>query len=123
VRMSWVWSQSAGTISHDGSVVGHGYSGADLGKNNPGMEDAVGVGPIPTGLWDMTGIESNGPTGPFTIILVPEPGTDTCGRSAFRIHGDSINSPGTASHGCIILARPIREQIWNSGDHALEVVV
>lgn len=40
----------------------------------------------------------------------------------FRIHGDSIRAPGTASHGCIILPRAIRDRIWASGDRALQVV-
>jgi hypothetical protein len=44
------------------------------------------------------------------------------GRSGFLIHGDSIIRPGTASRGCIILAREIREQIAASGDADLEVV-
>ena len=61
-------------------------------------------------------------TGPFTILLEPAPGTDTLGRSAFRIHGDSVRAPGTASHGCIILPRAIRDHIWRSGDRDLEVV-
>ena len=104
----------------DGSV-SHGYSGAGLGKNNPAMADAVGVGPIPCGEWSIDGVENGGPTGPFTIILSPEPGTDTMGRSQFRIHGDSIQNPGTASHGCIILPRPEREAIWGSGDRTLSV--
>jgi len=45
-----------------------------------------------------------------------------CGRSAFLIHGDSIAAPGTASHGCIILARPDRERIAESGVKQLVVV-
>ena len=121
--MSWTWSEGAGTMtSADGSQVFSGYSGAALGKNNPLMAAAVGVGPIPCGDWSMDGIENNGPTGPFTIILDPEPGTDTLGRSEFRVHGDSISDPGNASHGCIVLQRAYREAIWNSDDHALTVV-
>lgn len=37
------------------------------------------------------------------------------------IHGDSIARPGTASEGCVILDRSMREQIWSGGDHTLEV--
>lgn len=118
----WIWDQSKGELLRDGVFFANGYSGAELGKNNPAMQAAVGVGPIPRGTWTMTGVESGGPTGPLTIVLEPCAGTDTCGRSAFRIHGDSISDPGNASHGCIILPRPIRERIWDSLDHALEVV-
>src|ERR1035438_5538324 len=35
--------------------------------------------------------------------LTPESGTNTFGREGFLIHGDSVQNPGTASHGCIIL--------------------
>lgn len=122
--MSWTWDESAGTMTGaDGVVVGHGYSGAGLGKNNPDMASAVGVGPIPCGTWTMTSVKDSPNTGPFTIVLEPAPGTDPLGRSAFRIHGDSISHPGTASHGCIILPRSVREAIWGSGDHELVVTV
>jgi hypothetical protein len=120
--MAWTWDQSKGELLHDGVFIANGYSGAELGKNNPAMQAARGVGPIPRGQWTMTGVENGGPTGPFTIVLSPCTATDTCGRSAFRIHGDSIAHPGTASHGCIILPRAIRERIWDSLDHVLEVV-
>lgn len=120
--MSWSWDENAGTMTGPDGVVAHGYSGAGLGKNNPDMADVVGVGPIPCGLWAMTGVEDSPNTGPFTIVLEPALGTDTLGRSAFRIHGDSIVHPGEASHGCIILPRAERERIWNSGDHELVVV-
>jgi hypothetical protein len=121
--MTWRWDQSAGVLTApDGAVAAHGYSGAELGKNNPAMQDAVGVGPIPRGAWAIDGVIDSLRTGPFTIVLDAEPGTDTCGRSAFRIHGDSIANPGRASHGCIILPRAIREAIWASGDRHLSVV-
>ena len=80
-------------------------------------EAALGVQEIRTALR-----ETGASTGPFTLVLAPAPGTETHGRSAFRIHGDSIRLPGTASHGCIILPRPVREAIWASGDRDLEVV-
>ena len=38
------------------------------------------------------------------------------------MHGDSIEHPGAASEGCIIVARPIREQVWESGDRKLQVI-
>lgn len=120
--MNYVWDQSAGTMSLAGKVISKGYAGRDRGKNNPTMQDAIGVGPIPRGLWRMTAVRNSPNTGPFTIVLEPEPGTDTRGRSAFRIHGDSIRNPGTASHGCIILPRAVRERVWREGPDTLEVV-
>jgi hypothetical protein len=44
------------------------------------------------------------------------------GRDGFLIHGDSVEHPGTASHGCIIMSRAIREAIAQSDDHELNVV-
>lgn len=118
----WTWDQSAGAMSRAGKTY-TGYSGAGRGKNNPLMRAAVGTGPIPRGRWRMTEVRScPDSTGPFTIVLEPMPGTDTCGRSAFRIHGDSIAHPGRASHGCIILQLAVRKAIWASMDRMLEVV-
>lgn len=118
----WTWDQSQGKLFHNGEFVSNGYSGYGLGKNNPELQESVGIGPIPRGDWLLTGVCNSKNTGPFTIALVAKNGTNTCGRSAFRIHGDSISNPGRASHGCIILPRAIRELIWKSGDHSLSVV-
>ncbi|MGN6270854.1 MAG: tlde1 domain-containing protein [Sphingomonas sp.] len=120
--MMWIWDQSAGELRRDGTVVSRGYAGCGRGKNNPAMQAAVGVGPIPRGHWLIAGVHDSATTGPYTIVLEPQPGTNTFGRSAFRIHGDSIAHPGEASHGCIILPRAIRERIMRSGDRELEVV-
>jgi hypothetical protein len=118
----WVWDQAKGALSRNNIVVAYGYSGLDAAKNNPLMQDAIGLGPIPRGNWKISDLYNSKTTGPYTLRLDPELGTDTCGRSAFRIHGDSILNPGSASHGCIILPRQTRQMIWNSGDHSLSVV-
>lgn len=120
--MGWKWDQSAGELTRDGVLISKGYSGAGRGKNNPAMQALVAVGPIPAGHWLITGRYNSANVGPAALILDPRPGTQTFGRSAFRIHGDSIRAPGTASHGCIILPRAIRDRIWASGDRSLEVV-
>ncbi|WP_375393076.1 tlde1 domain-containing protein [uncultured Sphingomonas sp.] len=119
----WTWKQAAGELWRAGGIVARGYSGLKLGKNNPAMEGAKGVGPIPEGRWRIVGGPyHSGNTGPYTLALQPEPGTNTFGRGDFRIHGDSIAHPGAASHGCIILARAVREQIWTSGEREFEIV-
>lgn len=118
----WTWDQSAGELYRDGTLVSTGYAGAGRGKNNPSLQAAVGVGPIPRGDWAIGGPFNSPTTGPFTLMLAPMEGTDTCGRSAFRIHGDSIKNPGNASHGCVILPRHIRELIWQSKDRVLRVI-
>ncbi|MEY2884432.1 MAG: hypothetical protein RL490_2156 [Pseudomonadota bacterium] len=126
--MSWVWHQATGELRRDGALISRGYSGKGRGKNNPALQGMQGIGPIPRGRWRMTSVYNSANVGPFTITLhaldeaVPDDVHEATGRSAFRIHGDSIRAPGTASKGCIILPRAIREQLWRSGDRELEVV-
>lgn len=118
----WTYQQSTGALTDAaGLVVAHGYSGAGEGKNNPVMEAVREVGPIPAGQWRIDGPPVNTPThGPYVLHL--QPLGDTHGRSAFLIHGDSVARPGTASKGCIILPRAVREEVWASGDRDLEVI-
>jgi hypothetical protein len=118
----FIWDQSSGTLTRNGKIFAHGYSGADWGKNNPAAQEAKGIGPLPRGDWTITSVKDSQNTGPFTIVLEPCAETLCFGRSAFRIHGDSLRAPGTASHGCVILPRHIREAIWSSGDRLLRVV-
>ena len=59
--------------------------------------------------------------GPLTMDLTSI-GHKALGRTHFRIHGDNKQMNFTASDGCIILSRPIRARIANSGDTRLEVV-
>jgi hypothetical protein len=119
--MPWSYSQSTGTLAHDGQVVAIGYSGHDNGKNNPDMQQVPNTGPIPKGRYFMGPPHDSAKVGPFALALDPAPGTDTFGRSAFMIHGDSIVHPGTASEGCIILLRDARNKIVESGDDQLFV--
>lgn len=105
-----------------GEVVGIGYSGAGLGKNNPAMQNVHDVGPIPEGRWTIGTPVNTRDHGPFAMSLIPDPSTVLFDRSAFLIHGDSFNHPGNASEGCIIMSRDVRERIWASGDRDLEVV-
>lgn len=118
----WTWDQSAGAIAWEGKVIAFGYAGKGKGKNNPDMQHVQKTGPIPRGLWRMTARINSPNTGPRTIVLEPEPGTETLGRSLFRVHGD--NKTHTASEGCIILGRDIRDRMWASRAEAplIEVV-
>lgn len=118
----WTYDQSSGDMARNGAVVSTGYSGNGRGKNNPSMQAAQGIGPIPQGLWGIVAVHDSPNTGPFTITLFPKPETEIFGRSEFRIHGDSIAHPGTASHGCIIIPRAVRDKIWSSQDRILMVV-
>ena len=126
--MTWSYRQSTGDLTRDGKLISRGYSGNGRGKNNPAMQAAVGVGPIPAGRWKIVGPPYNSQNvGPYSIKVFAVDSAlddrhDGTGRGAFRIHGDSIRAPGTASHGCLVLPRRVRQQIWNSGDYDLEVV-
>jgi hypothetical protein len=118
----WTYEQFTGRILQNDRLVGVGYAGSPQGKDNPDMQDVAQTGPLPRGLYTIEAPQNSPHTGPFTLDLTPDPGNKMFGRSEFRIHGDSIEHPGTASEGCIIMARSIREQIWTSGDHELHVV-
>lgn len=118
----WQYEQTTGVISLDGAYLARGYSGAGEGKNNPLMQDAHNVGPLPVGFYTIEKPRNTMTRGPYVLPLTPAEDNKMFGRSAFLIHGDSIAHPGTASQGCIILPRAVREEIWNSGDNQLEVV-
>lgn len=121
--MHTYWQATGQFVVSGSALVGMGYSGLGPGKNNSAMECVPDIGPIPRGNWSIVGKPFNDPDhGPYCLRLEPQPGTSTCGRSGFLIHGDSIEHPGSASKGCIIQSRGIREAIWASGDTNLEVV-
>ncbi|EYU17052.1 tlde1 domain-containing protein [Photorhabdus aegyptia] len=119
--MTWQYSQGTGVLTHNGSFIAKGYSGHGTGINNPSMEQVEGEGPIPRGYYRINGY-SNSIT-KVTVILDPIMGTNTFGRSLFRIHGDRRD--GTyrqASHGCIIInGSNLRKEIANSSDTILVV--
>ena len=117
----WIWDQSAGRLTNpDGRFQATGYSGAGIGINNPDLQDKVRTGPIPRGLWQIHAPINSRNIGPYALPLT-EIGEFTK-RSLFRIHGDNVRGDRSASHGCIILPRNVRELIWKSGVHILEVV-
>jgi hypothetical protein len=119
VPAGWVWDQSEGRLYRNNKSIAVGYSGKGLGRNNPAMESIKATGPLPAGQWFIGKPRRSAATGPHAMDLRPN-GHDAHGRSAFQIHGD--NATGTASSGCIILPRAIREMISNSGDNALTVI-
>lgn len=119
----WTYSQNNGHLfADDGEVVAIGYSGNGAAKNNPSMQHVRGHGPTPQGMWKIAGKYDSAKVGKYALTLEPMLGTDTFGRSAFRIHGDSSTSPGEASDGCIIVPLAVRKRVWESGDHLLRVI-
>lgn len=117
----WTYQISTGKMSRNGATF-TGYSGAPEYKNKADAVSIVASGPIPPGDWSMTDMRLSKNTGPYSIVLEPSPATNVYGRSAFRIHGDSAEHPGQASHGCIIMPRDARLSIWKSGDRFLRVI-
>ena len=120
--MSWTYNQATGELTKADNVLACGYAGKGDGKNNPSMEQVPNVGPLPKGLYVIGSPYDTKTHGPYVLRLTPDPDNEMFDRSGFLIHGDSVSAPGTASEGCIILPRKIREMIWNSGDNQLQVV-
>lgn len=120
--MTWTYEQITGRLFHNNELVGTGYSGHDPHKNDPDAQYVKGIGPIPVGKYFIGPMHDSPNVGPDMMSLDAMAGTDTHGRGDFKMHGDSIKTPGTASHGCIIMAHPIRLQVAKSGDTSLEVV-
>lgn len=124
----WTYVQKTGELLRNAQHTEFGYSGFDdpdtgqEGKNNPDLQNVHEVGPIPVGKYVIGGPEDTLTHGPFVLPLTPDPVNQMFGRSAFLIHGDSVVSPGTASRGCIIMPRKIRDAIALSGDKVLQVI-
>lgn len=120
--MPWTYSQRTGLLTR-GSVTLHGaYSGHDVGRNNPGLQRLPSVGPIPQGTY-LVGLPHHSSTvGRYAMSLTPQSGTNTFGRTALMLHGDNPAHPGESSTGCIVAPLVVRQHIWASGDHLINVV-
>jgi hypothetical protein len=118
----WIFEQKTGHLLHEGEYIATGYSGHGDGRCCPEKQSVPQVGPIPVGHYEISGQYQHPAKGPVVMRLTPAPENKMFGRSGFLIHGDSIAKPGTASEGCIILGRPIREKIAKSPDKELLVV-
>jgi hypothetical protein len=122
--MAWTYQQVTGRLLDDlCNIIGVGYSGRSPdGKNDPVMQSVPNVGPIPCGDYTIEPPVDTVTHGPFVLALTPSPKNEMWGRSGFLMHGDSVIAPGTASLGCIIQSRDVREAVWDSNDHLLTVV-
>jgi len=123
----WIYEQATGKFRHNDEAPCVGYSGYGPGKNQPDSQNQVGIGPIPQGAYNIGAEVEDDPLtinrhGPVALHLLPCTGTQTFGRSGFLMHGDNIEHPGQASHGCIILPRPVRERVRDSNDKLLVVL-
>lgn len=113
---------SSGTLTKDGQIIGLGYSGQPECKNDPDKCSVHNAGPIPPGGYTIGEPFDSHTHGPFVLPLTPSDTNEMYGRSGFLIHGDSLMRPGTASQGCIIMRRAVRNAVYESGDRLLEVV-
>lgn len=126
--MTWLYEQATGRLFDPaGKVAAIGYAGGNCGKNpegknNPAMQDCKAIGPLPMGSYTFCTPLLQSHLGPYAIPLIPAPGNEMFGRSGFYMHGDSIENPGSASEGCIIMPRAVREACWESNDHTLTVI-
>ena len=119
----WTYQQSTGFLTApDGTFEGQGYSGHGDGLNNPAVEADQGIGPIPAGAWTIgPAIDPPDHLGPMAMPLTPN-GFDPHGRSAFFMHGDNSLGNESASHGCIVMGRAIRQAVYDSPDCDLTVI-
>jgi RHS repeat-associated protein len=132
--LCWIYSQSTGQLTHvdaSGKVdytANGGYSGYGAGLNNPAMQNVSAkqhgdpAGPIPQGTYSIGPPHYSPNTGPMTMNLDPIKGTNTFGRTLFRIHGDNSAHNHTASMGCIIEPPNVRKRIADGHDNCLKVV-
>lgn len=119
----WTYNQANGVLVGPAlRTPVQGYSGFDLGKNNPVLERVHDVGPIPKGNYTIGPPFDSPEHGPLAMRLTPDDDTDTFGRGGFLMHGDSLEHPGEASHGCIIMPRFVRQAVAASADRSLQVV-
>lgn len=121
----WTLNVTRGWLDKDGILVSKNcYSGFGEGLNNPAFESTLNVGPVPQGLWTISGPPFDGIHGPYCLRLEPKKGTVTFGRNGFLIHGDEREHPGEhlASHGCMVADKVTRARMYQSGDTDLEVI-
>jgi hypothetical protein len=117
--MTWTYRQSDGELAYDGELICHAYSGFGEGKNNSSLEWKPNVGPIPRGRYIIGPDMGDYGNKKAPVMRLTPDGHSACGRSGFLIHGDNLDH--TASHGCIIVGRVIRQMIADSPDKELEV--
>ena len=119
----WTYQILNGVILNpQGSWMGTGYAGLGEDKDQPADEAVKGQGPLPEGIYTMGTMRDDPVMGRDVIPLTPDPANEMHGRSGFYIHGDSVQHPGMASHGCIVTAHPTRISMNDSDDRTLKVM-
>lgn len=100
-----------------GKRLARGYSGHPPFVNDVTAQAVVARGPIPVGNYNIGRAFNHVRLGPCVFYLDPWDDNSMHGRSGFFIHGDNEFGNQTASHGCIILSRSIREfvRVYSGG--------
>ena len=109
-----IYQQSSGKLwDHTGELLTTGYSGAPSAVNDGSKQAIKSLGPIPRGTWVIGDPYDSKRIGPMAIPLYPM--HDAFGRTYFRIHGDNSSMNQSASKGCIIVGRDVRELLVSYG--------
>jgi len=123
----WTFENGTGRMLDPmGNLVATGYAGGDEGRhpegvNNPDMQYVKSIGPLPVGLYYLGTPVPQSRLGKFAIPLTPDKNNIMKDRGGFFVHGDTTPS-GNASEGCIIMPRAVRNAMWASSDHTVQVV-
>jgi hypothetical protein len=112
--------------------LGTGYSGNGACINDPMSTWVKDHGPLPVGRYVIHAPIDDARTGPFSLPLEPDPDNTMFDRGSFLVHGGLAGEPDdspsvtpgtrTASDGCIVTCRAVREAIALDPDHILTVV-
>ena len=106
---------SSDLVVHHRIVICTGYAGRGEHINSPAAEHLVGQGPPPRGIYALESARTHRDLGPFAIPFRWIDYTNgkgiPGGRSGFYFHGDNARGDRTASSGCIIVPREIRQFI------------
>lgn len=98
------------------------WSGHGDAANDPTREREKGIGPLPAGLYRYGQPRDGGHLGPFVLDLTQIAGA-SFDRSLFRVHGDTAGDIAhTASDGCIIAPRNVREWLDEQTDRRITVI-
>jgi len=113
-----IYSQSLCKVWLNSLIIGSGYSGNGDGLNNPNLEHIIGHGPIPRGMWtikkwtgEQTYIDNGGKSLGKQVAILEPMGFNPHNRSGFRWHGDNSAMNFTASDGCIVSPRVLRDHL------------
>jgi hypothetical protein len=118
----WIYFRGTGELVRNGVVAGAGYAGCGEGLNNPAMSNVPDVGPLPAGDYTIGKFGAHPDVGLFAAPLQVDARNEMFGRDGFFLHGDNEEMNHTASEGCIVMAREIREAVAASGDTLLRVL-